>query len=76
VIRVRVGVEDVSETHAARGKALHVAVDLVQARIDRERGVASFVHDQVGEAALVGLVRLDGERGGGARQRRHRSTLL
>jgi hypothetical protein len=75
VIRVRVGVEDVGQPGPARREALQEAIDLVQARIDRDRGMAGLVHQEVAEAALVGPIRLDGQRGG-ARQRRHRRSLL
>ena len=62
VVGVRVGVEGVRQPHVAGGQRLLELVDLIQARIDGQRGAAGLVHHEVGQAAVaLGPEGLDGE---------------
>ena len=76
VVGVGVGVEGMRQPHVAGGQRLLELVDLIEARIDGQRGAARLVHHEVGQAAVaLGPEGLDREGRGGTRECRHHILL-
>ena len=72
VVGMRVGIEHVGQADLAGRQGFQDLVDLVQARVDRQRGATGLVYHEVGEAPVsLGTERVQREERGVTDGRRH-----